>query len=218
MFNWQSFAPKAENIGTFLGKTAGDYLSEKLGGMAVNAAKREAGELPESANDPFAGIEDMLGAAWQGLKGIKADIRNIQNSITGLAGGAFDYLTGGLLSGANEGLFGIGKDIGEGLTAFAQRTGKLLTEGYFASDEEVRDILARERIKEAIKNGTALEYGSEEYNRMMAVVNAKISNGSDADSKLRADEKQASYKNNKDVDSSLKNLTDLAQQNGGGSE
>jgi len=118
-----------------------------------------------------------------------------------------------------QGVYRKNRQTGNGVKAEV-RTGNLFTEGHFASDEELPEILAQERLKEALRNGTALEEGSAEYNRMMAVVNAKISNGSDADSKLRADEKQASYKgaNNQDVDSSLKRLTDLAQQNGGGSE
>jgi len=70
--------------------------------------------------------------------------------------------------------------IGDGLkiaaravSDFGERTGKLFTDGHFASDEEVAEIQARERIQEAIKNGTALEHGSEEYNRVMAALNGK---------------------------------------------
>jgi len=67
--------------------------------------------------------------------------------------------------------------IGDGLkiaaravSDFGERTGNLFTDGHFASDEEVAEIQARERIQEAIKNGTALEDGSAEYNRMMAAL------------------------------------------------
>lgn len=80
---------------------------------------------------------------------------------------------------------------------FAQRTGNLFTEGHFASDDEVAQIQARERIQEAIKNGTALEEGSDAYNRMMAALygNPRVGSGADADSTARMDEKLNSYKN-----------------------
>ena len=132
-FNWQSFAPKAEYVGMFLGKMAGDYLSAENVDKTQDSSKSSS---PVGGTDPLSGVEDMLGAAWQGLKGIKDSIKDIQDKITELTGEKFDDFTGGLLRGANEGLFGFGENIGEGFTAFAQRTGNWISDGLFGNELE----------------------------------------------------------------------------------
>jgi len=150
-FNWQSFAPKAEYIGTYFGRMAGDYLSEKisekLDGMAKKAADREAGKLPSGADDPFAGIEDMLGAAWQGLKKIKESLHEIEK---GIAQG-FNGLTGEIFSGVNEALVGLGSNIGHEIMDFGESVKNGIAYGEFNTDDsiEVRHAKLTNQMAEA---------------------------------------------------------------------
>ncbi len=56
---------------------------------------------------------------------------------------------------------------------FIEKTGNWVVGNGFNSDAEVAENYARQRIEEAIKNGTALQEGSAEYNRMMSVLYGK---------------------------------------------
>ena len=204
------FANFFENtIGGFFSQLGKDM--DKLASDVGNAAdglKSAWGSI--KSGEAWESIKTGAASAWEGIKGAASWVKDTAvsawNGVKDTAVNAWNSVAGAVSSAVGA------------VGTFAEKTGNWFVGDGFNTDDQVEEIRAKERIQEAIKNGTALEEGSAEYKRMEAALNKKFNVGADPDSQLRADEKLASYKNNKDVDSSLKNLTDLAQQNGGGSE
>ena len=109
---------------------------------------------------------------------------------------------------------------------FIEKTGNWITEGHFKTNEQVEEIRVQERIHEAIRNGTALEEGSAEYNRIMAVLygNPEVKVGAGGTGEMSHAEYMQKFREmdeknkNSDIGSNLKKLTGLAQQNNGGNK
>jgi hypothetical protein len=110
-------------------------------GKAWENIKAGAATTWEGVKGAAGWVKDKAVSAWDGVKNVAA---SVVNSVAGAVSTAV-------------GVVG----------TFAERTGNWFSGDGFNTDDEVVEIQARQRIQEAIRNGTALEEGSEEYKRMM---------------------------------------------------
>jgi hypothetical protein len=153
------------------------YKSYKQKNPQAQAKTSE--KSPENAadkfKDPFADIDTALSGVFTSLgRGLGQTMKQIGDTIADGAKWAYDGVSGA-----------VGRTV-TALGNFAESTGNLFSDGHFASDEEVAEIQARQRIQEAVKNGSALEEGSEEYKKMMSELNGKpavkVGNSGNSDS------------------------------------
>ncbi len=199
-------APGAEKLGNQLGSMASNYMEEQ--GKKYEGERNASGS-PVDAGDPLGPIDNILGAAWYGMKQTKDYISDIGISIAGYTGsviddlgltGAANTITGGIdtvlgytrgMSDAVNGITGsvgatmesgimaAGRGLGNGVSAFAQRTGKWVSDGLFGNDPEpvvgygrVAGIYTDKKgnIRDSADNrflSGKLEYGSKDYEYVM---------------------------------------------------
>jgi hypothetical protein len=161
--------------------------------------EKNPADAADKFKDPFADIDTALSGVFTSLgRGLGQTMKQIGDTIQDGAKWAYDGVSGA-----------VGRTV-TALGNFAESTGNLFAEGEFATDTEVKQIREQERIKqeqeqqEILKGNKPDGMSDAEYNQKFKELEQKF--------------KDSEKINNKSVDESLKNLTDLAQQNGGGSE
>ena len=187
-FSWDTVAQNDA-----IGKLVGGYLNEMLmsdeqkNARAADEQKRQQEQGSTAQGFKFMNMfENTIGGFFSQLgKDMDKLASDVGNAASGVksawgsiqSGEAWENIKTGAAS-AWEGVKGAANAVTAAVGNLAESAKNLFTEGEFATDDEVAEIQARQRIQEAIKNGSALEEGSEEYNRVMAALNGKPSVGS----------------------------------------
>jgi len=139
------------NIGKDLKALASDV------GNAASGVKSAWGSI--QSGEAWENIKTGAASAWEGIKGaaswVKDTAASAWNGVKNVAASAWNSVAGAVSTAVGA------------VGTFAEKTGNWFTGDGFNTDDQVEEIRAKERIQEAIKNGTALEEGSAEYMRMM---------------------------------------------------
>jgi hypothetical protein len=153
-------------------------------GNAASGVKSAWGSI--KSGEAWKNIKAGAATAWEGVKGaaswVKDKAVSAWNGVKNVAASAWNSVAGAVSTAVGA------------VGTFAEKTGNWFSGDGFNTDDEVAEIQTRQRIQEAIRNGTALEEGSEEYKRIQAALNKEIHVGADPDSQARADEKMNSYR------------------------
>jgi hypothetical protein len=121
--------------------------SRSIFGVADSVLTNIGGAIGAGMMGAASRVKDTAVSAWNGVK-------NVATSVVNSVAGAVSTAVGAV-------------------GTFAEKTGNWFSGDGFNTDDEVAEIQTRQRIQEAIRNGTALEEGSEEYKRIQAELYGK---------------------------------------------
>lgn len=155
-----------------IGKLVGNYLNEMLMSeeqkrelAAEEQRRQEAQSKDVQALSLMNMFENTIGGFFTNIsKDLEALASDVGNAVEGVKGAA-NWVKDAAVSAWN----GVAGAVG----TFIEKTGNWFTEGHFKRNEQVEKIRAQERIEKAIRNGTSLQEGSAEYNRILAVLYGK---------------------------------------------
>jgi len=146
-------------IGGFFSRLGDDMnaLASDVGN-AASGVKSAWGSI--QSGEAWENIKTGAASAWEGVKGaaswVKDTAASAWNGVKNVAASAWNSVAGAVSTAVGA------------VGTLTQSAKNWFTGDGFNTDGEVAEIQARQRIQDAIKNGSALEEGSEEYKRIMS--------------------------------------------------